>query len=108
MDEGDDDDLELGPEVADALAKGTDLRQYSAEIETALRSVERASIQDYLQESESLAGLHTQACWLGIRVERRSGLTTPRRLFAARVQIRQCDGVLDGSLARHRVARVPE
>lgn len=70
MDEGDDDDLELGPEVADALAKGTDLRQYSAEIETALRSVERASIQDYLQESESLAGLHTQ--------------------------IRQCDGVLDG------------
>ena len=67
---GDDDDLELGPEVAEALAKGTDLRQYSAEIETALRSVERASIQDYLQESESLAGLHTQ--------------------------IRQCDGVLDG------------
>jgi len=66
----DDDDLELGPEVAEALAKGTDLRQYSAEIETALRSVERASIQDYLQESESLAGLHTQ--------------------------IRQCDGVLDG------------
>ena len=57
----DDDDLELGPEVAEALAKGTDLRQYSAEIETALRSVERASIQDYLQESESLAGLHTQA-----------------------------------------------
>ena len=58
---GDDDDLELGPEVAEALAKGTDLRQYSAEIETALRSVERASIQDYLQESESLAGLHTEA-----------------------------------------------
>ena len=77
LEEGDDDDLELGPEVADALAKGTDLRQYSAEIETALRSVERASIQDYLQESESLAGLHTQACWLGTRVERRSGLTTP-------------------------------
>ena len=50
----------LGPEVQAALTKGTDLRQYSAEIETALRSVERASIQDYLQESESLAGLHTQ------------------------------------------------
>jgi len=66
----DDDDLQLGPEVQAALTKGTDLRQYSAEIETALRSVERASIQDYLQESESLAGLHTQ--------------------------IRQCDGVLDG------------
>ena len=60
MEEGDDDDLELGPEVADALAKGTDLRQYSAEIETALRSVERESIQDYIGESESLAGLHTQ------------------------------------------------
>ena len=57
----DDDLLELGPEVADALATGTDLRQYSAEIETALRSVERASIQDYLLESDSLAGLHSQA-----------------------------------------------
>ena len=46
--------------VQDALSKGTDLRQYAQEVEAALRSVERESIQDYIGESESLAGLHTQ------------------------------------------------
>ncbi len=46
--------------VQEALAKGTDLRQYAHEVESALRAVERESIQDYIGESESLAGLHTQ------------------------------------------------
>ena len=44
--------------VQDALAKGTDLRAYSLEVEEALRSVERESIEEYIGESESLAGLH--------------------------------------------------
>jgi vacuolar protein sorting-associated protein 52 len=55
--------------VQDALSKGIDLRQYAQEVEGALRQVERESIQDYIKESEGLAGLHTQ--------------------------IRQCDTVLD-------------
>ena len=53
------DDVDL-ESVQEALNKGTDLRQYSEEVEAALRSVERESIQDYIGESESLAGLHTQ------------------------------------------------
>lgn len=55
--------------VQAALAKGTDLRQYAAEVEASLRAVERESVNDYIKESESLAGLHKQ--------------------------IRECDGVLD-------------
>ena len=56
--------------VQNALAKGTDLRQYATEVESALRAVERESVADYIKESEGLAGLHRQ--------------------------IRECDGVLDG------------
>jgi len=55
--------------VQEALSTGRDLRQYAEEVESALRAVERESINDYIRESESLAGLHTQ--------------------------IRECDGVLD-------------
>jgi hypothetical protein len=55
--------------VQQALSTGRDLRQYAEEVENALRAVERESIHDYIKESESLAGLHTQ--------------------------IRECDGVLD-------------
>jgi hypothetical protein len=55
------DDFDLGDKsVQQALSKGTDLRQYAEEVEAALRSVECESIQDYIGESESLAGLHTQ------------------------------------------------
>ena len=46
--------------VQTALSRGTDLRTYAQEVEDALTSVERESIQDYIKESESLAGLHTQ------------------------------------------------
>ncbi|KAL1530751.1 hypothetical protein AB1Y20_001650 [Prymnesium parvum] len=71
LDEEDDlDDLfQQDSDVQDALSKGIDLRKYAQEVEVSLREVERDSIQDYIKESEGLAGLHTQ--------------------------IRQCDGVLD-------------
>ena len=59
-DEFDVDDFRADTAVQEALSKGTDLRQYALEVEAALRSVERDSIQDYIGESESLAGLHTQ------------------------------------------------
>lgn len=69
----DEDDLDnlfqSDSDIHDALSKGTDMRKYAQEVESALREVERASIQDYIKESEGLAGLHTQ--------------------------IRDCDGVLD-------------
>jgi len=55
--------------VQEAVSSGRDLRQYAEEVEGALRGVERESINDYIKESESLAGLHTQ--------------------------IRECDSVLD-------------
>eukprot|EP00794_Sanderia_malayensis_P015923 gene15923-17524_t len=46
--------------VQEALAKGTDLRHYSKEIENELRSLERHSIKDYISESKSIASLHKQ------------------------------------------------
>eukprot|EP00824_Muranothrix_gubernata_P005780 TRINITY_DN17560_c0_g1_i1.p1 TRINITY_DN17560_c0_g1~~TRINITY_DN17560_c0_g1_i1.p1 ORF type:complete len:764 (-),score=142.62 TRINITY_DN17560_c0_g1_i1:7-2133(-) len=46
--------------VKDALVKGVDLRQYSRQIESDLREVEQASIQDYIKESDNLANLHQQ------------------------------------------------
>lgn len=64
-----DDLFQTDTDVQNALSKGIDLRKYAQEVEGALREVERESIQDYIKESEGLAGLHTQ--------------------------IRQCDGVLD-------------
>jgi len=46
--------------VKEALAKGVDLRQYAKEVEGDLREVEKASIQDYIKESNNLASLHSQ------------------------------------------------
>jgi len=46
--------------VQQALEKGTDLRQYSKEIERELRTVERLSIKDYIKESQSISSLHKQ------------------------------------------------
>ena len=64
LDIGDDDfdlaSFQADTNVQEALAQGTDLREYAQQVEAALRSVERESIQDYIGESESLAGLHTQ------------------------------------------------
>lgn len=59
-DDFDVDEFRQDAAVQEALSKGTDLREYASEVEAALRSVERDSIQDYIGESESLAGLHTQ------------------------------------------------
>ena len=46
--------------VQDILKTGTDLRQYSRQIEKELKEVENKSIQDYIKESQNIASLHTQ------------------------------------------------
>ncbi|XP_009078295.1 PREDICTED: vacuolar protein sorting-associated protein 52 homolog, partial [Acanthisitta chloris] len=46
--------------VQEALQTGVDLRQYSRQVELELQEVERASIQDYIKESENIAELHNQ------------------------------------------------
>lgn len=46
--------------VQEALKTGVDLRQYSRQVELELQEVERASIRDYIKESENIASLHTQ------------------------------------------------
>ncbi|XP_048149297.1 vacuolar protein sorting-associated protein 52 homolog isoform X2 [Corvus hawaiiensis] len=46
--------------VQEALQTGVDLRQYSRQVELELQEVERASIQDYIRESENIAELHNQ------------------------------------------------
>lgn len=47
-------------DLREILATGTDLRQYSAEIERAFADVERRSIDDYIGESQNIASLHNQ------------------------------------------------
>jgi len=46
--------------VQQALKSGVDLREYSKQVEDELREVEEGSIQDYIQQAESIAGLHQQ------------------------------------------------
>ncbi|XP_068025882.1 vacuolar protein sorting-associated protein 52 homolog isoform X2 [Melanerpes formicivorus] len=46
--------------VQEALKTGVDLREYSKQVELELQEVERASIRDYIKESENIASLHTQ------------------------------------------------
>ncbi|NXA44091.1 VPS52 protein, partial [Eudromia elegans] len=46
--------------VQEALKSGVDLREYSKQVELELQEVERASIQDYIAESENIASLHNQ------------------------------------------------
>lgn len=52
---------DLGDDVVQEVLKtGTDLRQYSRQIEKELKEVENKSIQDYIKESENIASLHNQ------------------------------------------------
>jgi len=46
--------------VKGILDQGCDLHSYAKEVEEKLRKVELDSIQDYIQESDSLASLHQQ------------------------------------------------
>lgn len=46
--------------VQDILKTGTDLRQYSKQVEKELKEVENKSIKDYIKESQNIASLHHQ------------------------------------------------
>lgn len=64
--------------VQEVLKTGTDLRQYSRQIEKELKEVENKSIQDYIKESENIAELHNQiaACDEILEVRIRVSLDT--------------------------------
>jgi septal ring factor EnvC (AmiA/AmiB activator) len=47
-------------EVQEILKTGTDLRQYSKQIEKEFKEVENKSIEDYIKESQNIASLHNQ------------------------------------------------
>lgn len=47
-------------EVKEILKTGTDLRQYSKQIEKEFKEVENKSIEDYIKESHNIANLHNQ------------------------------------------------
>lgn len=47
-------------EIQEILKSGTDLRQYSQQIEQDLKSVEDQSIKEYIKESQNIACLHNQ------------------------------------------------
>lgn len=53
--------LEVKPDVIEEVIKtGTDLRQYSKEVEKKLREYENKSIQDYIKESQNIVNLHNK------------------------------------------------
>lgn len=53
--------LELKPEgIEEVIKTGTDLRQYSKEVEKKLRECENKSIQDYIKESQNIVNLHNR------------------------------------------------
>lgn len=47
-------------EIQEILKTGTDLRQYSKQIEKEFKEVENKSIEDYIKESQNIAKLHNQ------------------------------------------------
>lgn len=47
-------------EIQEILKSGTDLRQYSKQIEKDLKDVENQSIEEYIKESQNIASLHNQ------------------------------------------------
>ncbi|AQL06080.1 Vacuolar protein sorting-associated protein 52 A, partial [Zea mays] len=49
-------------EVANILASGIKLREYTKGVENNIRQIELDSIQDYIKESENLVSLHDQIC----------------------------------------------
>lgn len=57
-------------DIREILSTGTDLRQYSAEIERAFKEVENESIDDYISESQNFASLHNQIGECDIILER--------------------------------------
>ncbi|CAL4060629.1 unnamed protein product, partial [Meganyctiphanes norvegica] len=46
--------------IREALASGTDLRQYSQSVEKELRQLENVSIKDYINKAQNIATLHHQ------------------------------------------------
>ncbi|CAH0393966.1 unnamed protein product [Bemisia tabaci] len=52
--------LENDSVVQEVLQNGTDLRQYSRQVEKELKEVENKSIQDYIKESQNIVSLHNQ------------------------------------------------
>jgi hypothetical protein len=53
-------DCEGDEVVANILAKGTELREYTKGVEENLQKVELESIQDYINESDNLVSLHSE------------------------------------------------
>ncbi|KAI5633971.1 vps52 / sac2 family domain-containing protein [Phthorimaea operculella] len=47
-------------EIQEVLRKGTDLREYALQIDKGIKEAEKASVADYLKESENIASLHNQ------------------------------------------------
>ena len=53
--------FDIEPEVIKEVIKsGTDLRQYSKEVEKKLRECENRSIRDYIKESQNIVNLHNK------------------------------------------------
>lgn len=47
-------------EVREVLSSGTDVREYSQQVEKEFKEVETRSIEDYIKESQNIAKLHNQ------------------------------------------------
>ncbi|XP_046675531.1 vacuolar protein sorting-associated protein 52 homolog [Homalodisca vitripennis] len=62
---------QLGTDVVqEVLKSGTDLRQYSKQVEQELKEVESKSIQDYIKESQNIVSLHNQIAACDFILER--------------------------------------
>ncbi|XP_038221188.1 vacuolar protein sorting-associated protein 52 homolog isoform X1 [Zerene cesonia] len=47
-------------EIQEVLKNGTDLREYALQIDKSIKEAEKASVGDYLKESENIISLHNQ------------------------------------------------
>lgn len=63
-------------EIKEILKTGTDLRQYSKQIEKEFNDVENQSIEDYIKESQNIASLHNQIGDCDVILERMESMLT--------------------------------
>lgn len=77
-------------EIKEILKSGTDLRQYSQQIEKDLKAVENQSIDEYIKESQNIACLHNQIGDCDNILERMETMLTNFQVKINSERVRMC------------------
>lgn len=91
-------------EIQELLKSGTDLRQYSKQVEKNLKEVENRSIDDYIRESQNIASLHYQIEGCDGILERMESMLTNFQVFCLSNHKIECAKVNLNALFPYRIS----